>query len=147
MMGRRTFCLRSSASLALLAAAPWAVEAKPRRKVFENVPLPGPGYQAFARQLSTTFHVRFGEQSFLPLQLIRAEVKERSPRENPKALDADFERFSLVFAGQRAPLLPQETYTFEHPQLGRFELFIVPVLSRDAARQKYEAIFNRPATN
>ena len=44
----------------------------------------------------------------LPQQLIRAEVKEPSPRENPHAPDAGFERFSLVFAGPRANGLPQE---------------------------------------
>ena len=50
----------------------------------------------------------------------------------------------LGSADQRADRLPQENYLFEHPQIGRFELFIVPVISRDPTRHKYEVVFNRP---
>jgi hypothetical protein len=144
MMQRRTFCFRSSASLVLLAAAPWAVAAKPSRRTPGDVPLAELSFETLADHLNTTFHVHAGEQGLLPLQLIRVEVKVPSPAENPNAPDAEFERFSLVFAGGRSHWLPQESYPFEHPQIGRFELFIVPVLSLDPARHKYEAVFNRP---
>ena len=143
-MQRRTFCFRSSASVALLMAAPWAVAAKPSRRTLREVPLAELSCETLADHLNTTFHVHAGEQGRLPLLLIRVDVKEPSPRENPNAPDAGFERFSLVFAGHRADSLPQETYFFEHPQIGRFELFIVAVISLDPARHKYEAVFNRP---
>jgi hypothetical protein len=48
--------------------------------------------------------------------------------------------FSLVFAGPAEPILPQRTWPLEHPELGRFELFLVPV-GRDAAGVRYEAVF------
>ena len=143
-MQRRTFCLRSSASVALLVAAPWAATAKPSPRTLRNISVAELSCEALAEQLNTTFHVRFGDQGLRPLQLIRVEVREPSPRENPNAPDARFERFSLVFADQRADRLPQENYLFEHPQIGRFELFIVPVISRDPTRHKYEVVFNRP---
>jgi hypothetical protein len=50
--------------------------------------------------------------------------------------------FTLLFRGPQQPLLPQQIYTVEHDQLGRFDLFIVPI-KRDAQGLQYEAIFNR----
>ena len=144
MMQRRTFCLRSSASLALLVAAPWAAASKPLWRTLRDVPLAELSFEMLADHLNTTFHVHAGVQGMVPLQLIRMEVKEPSLRENSNAPDAGFERFSLVFAGSRTDRLPQESYTFEHSRIGRFELFIVPVLSLDPTRHKYEAVFNRP---
>lgn len=144
MMKRRAFCLRSSAGMALLALAPWAVQSKSGGKSLLAVPLPGLRFETFAGQLNTLFVLHLGEGGVVPLRLIRAEMKERTPRENSNAPDAGFERFSLVFAGRRGPLVPQESYVFEHPRIGRFEMFIAPVISRDPARHKFEAVFNRP---
>lgn len=50
------------------------------------------------------------------------------------------EQFSVYFLGPREPRLPQCTYALEHPVLGRFELFLVPV-GEDAAGRVYEAAF------
>src|SRR4051794_2354825 len=50
--------------------------------------------------------------------------------------------FSLLFRGPHQPLLPQQIYIVDHDQLGRFDLFIVPI-RRDAEGLHYEAIFNR----
>jgi len=143
VMHRRTFCLQSSASVACLLAAPWAVAAKPLPRIRE-LPLAKIRFETLAGQLNSTFHAYAGDKGWVPLQLVRVEERERAPLENPKALDADFERFSLVFAGSRAHSLTQETYLFEHPRIGRFEMFIVPVLTLDSTRHKYEAVFNRP---
>jgi hypothetical protein len=146
MMHRRTFCLQSSASVACLLAAPWAVAAKPLPRIRE-LPLAKIRFETLAGQLNSTFHVHVGEKGLVPLELIRVEVEEPAPLEKPNAPDAEFERFSLVFAGSREHWLPQETYLFEHPRIGRFELFIVPVLTLDSTRHKYEAVFNRPIMN
>jgi hypothetical protein len=51
------------------------------------------------------------------------------------------EPFSLQLRGPQAPLLPQATYGVVHPELGRIELFLVPLRS-DAAGSVYEAVFN-----
>jgi Domain of unknown function (DUF6916) len=48
--------------------------------------------------------------------------------------------FSLIFRGPRDPILPQQTYPIAHPELGRFDLFVVPV-GRDRAGTRYEAVF------
>lgn len=54
------------------------------------------------------------------------------------------ESFSLLFAAPPAPTLSQRMYRFEHDQLGRFDLFIVPV-GHGHGVAHYEAVFNRPA--
>jgi hypothetical protein len=46
--------------------------------------------------------------------------------------------FSLGFSGGPVKELQQETFFFEHPQLGQFALFIVP-----AGPQQYTAVINR----
>ena len=45
-------------------------------------------------------------------------------------------QFSIVFSGPSDPILPQATYELEHPELGAFELFLVPI-----AADRYEAVF------
>ena len=132
------------AGLAFLAVAPWAVAGRPSRR--KSVSLADLNYGRFAGELGSMFHVHASERRVLALRLIRADWSQQSRRSKPNAPDAAFEKFSLVFAGSRAHQLSQETYTFEHPRLGRFEMFIVPVGSLDPAVHKYEAVFNRPAT-
>lgn len=46
--------------------------------------------------------------------------------------------FSLVFWGGPLPMVQQETFFFEHADLGQFAMFIVP-----AGRQFYTAVINR----
>ena len=46
------------------------------------------------------------------------------------------EGFSLLFEGPDDPLLGQGTWPLHHPQLGRLELFLVPV-----GRASYQAVF------
>jgi hypothetical protein len=52
----------------------------------------------------------------------------------------DQRRFTLLFNGPRQPLLPQHIYRFEHPTIGPFEIFIVPI-GPDGAGMRYEAVF------
>lgn len=49
--------------------------------------------------------------------------------------------FSLVFRGPREPWLPQRIYRLEHPELGSFEAFLVPI-GPDAVGMRYEMIFS-----
>jgi Domain of unknown function (DUF6916) len=53
------------------------------------------------------------------------------------------EAFSLLFRGDRATALKQSTYLIEHRELGLFSFLIVPVMSRENAAPRYEAIINR----
>jgi len=48
--------------------------------------------------------------------------------------------FSLVFTGPHEPLLPQRTYHLEHGEMGRLDLFLVPIGIGERGAQ-YEAVF------
>jgi hypothetical protein len=52
----------------------------------------------------------------------------------------DREPFSLLFLSPREPLLPQRIYTLEHPQVGTFAIFLVPIQPLPD-RQRYQAVF------
>lgn len=52
------------------------------------------------------------------------------------------ECFTLLFRGE-STALPQGTYTVDHPALGRFALFLVPVGANDNGVQGYLATINR----
>lgn len=60
------------------------------------------------------------------------------------ALDADFEKFTLVFRGTPEQPLDQGIHLFHNPRLGSFEAFITPVVTRAAHCRCYEAVYNRP---
>ena len=51
------------------------------------------------------------------------------------------EPFSLLFRGPLDVVLPQRIYPLEHPDMGRFELFLVPI-GPDAEGMRYEAVFS-----
>jgi hypothetical protein len=51
------------------------------------------------------------------------------------------ERFSAFFRGPGDHFLQQKMYSFNHEQMGAFELFLVPV-SQDQSGFRYEAVFN-----
>jgi hypothetical protein len=48
--------------------------------------------------------------------------------------------FSLWFVSEPGPFLPQAIYPLEHPQMGRLEIFLVPLGPRDGGNL-YESIF------
>jgi hypothetical protein len=52
------------------------------------------------------------------------------------------ESFSLMFRGHGNAKLGQETYTIEHPRVGTFPLFLVPV-GPGRNGQSFEAVINR----
>jgi hypothetical protein len=86
----------------------------------------------FAPHVGSLFRVLVGDGA---VELTLADVSE--VRSSPRA-----ESFSLEFHGPAAAALPQAEYRIEHPVIGEFSLFIVPVgQERDVLQ--YEAIFNR----
>jgi hypothetical protein len=50
-------------------------------------------------------------------------------------------RFSLVFSDTVPDPVPQQIVSFEHPELGSFELFVVPI-GPGPDGMRYEAIIN-----
>jgi hypothetical protein len=99
-------------------------------------------FDHFASQLNTAFTVQQGSGAAGVLHLIQART--HSPANSPAAADAANEKFSLVFSGAASQPLSQDTYSFVHPALGRFEMFISQVGPTGQAQCFYEAIFNRP---
>src|SRR4051812_4173245 len=104
-------------------------------------------YADFAARVHKAFLVRNGDKVLGALTLAQTRELSAKPAANGKALDAGSEQFSLLFSGSRRRPLGQDTYTFEQAQLGRFDMFIVPVGRNDESLNYYEATFNRaPAT-
>jgi hypothetical protein len=48
--------------------------------------------------------------------------------------------FSLIFCELTGAYLPQQTYSLEHPTLGRLDLFLVPI-GPDRRGMRYQAVF------
>lgn len=88
----------------------------------------------FESLLDTPFNVQLQPNESLPLQLV--EVLEHPI--NPTS-----EQFSLTFRGPSQPFLAQNTYNFEHPQLGNFDLFITPIeVGQAESELAYQATIN-----
>jgi hypothetical protein len=49
--------------------------------------------------------------------------------------------FSLVFRGPDEPIYPENTYRFEHEELGTHDILITPA-GPDTDGMRYEAVFN-----
>ena len=80
------------------------------------------------------------------LQLIKARLAPRrlvAPGRRPP-VDAENEKFSLIFRGREHSPLASAIHSFEHPRLGRFEMFFGEIGARDGAGVRYEAVFNQP---
>jgi hypothetical protein len=80
------------------------------------------------------------------LRLIEAKWHTVRHPQAHLAADAQNEKFSLLFQSSGPVELTQNTYPFEHPALGRLDIFIVPIKVRGGACHHYEAVFNRPST-
>jgi hypothetical protein len=93
-----------------------------------------PEFQGFSDRQGDRFLVSVPD-GVVELTLIEATVlptRVNAARREP---------FSVVFLGQRDCRLTQGTHTFEHEELGSFEMFIVPIAPVEQG-PRYEAIFN-----
>ncbi len=143
MTTRRQF-LRETSALAVAAAlAPATVLAKSWRP--GTVSLDQITFADFAAQRDTTFRVLAANVPVADLDLIRAGTQPADDYGQGPAPDDRNEKFALLFRGRRTQPLPQDTYGFEQPSLGRFDMFIVPIGGLDQRYCFYEAIFNRRA--
>lgn len=87
----------------------------------------------FAQNLNSIFTCALGPDHKLDLELVELREGHSSPRQ---------EQFALTFCGPLALPLPQRMYDLQHPRLGEFALFLVPI-GKDAQGYYYEAVFNR----
>lgn len=143
MTNRRQFFCHCSALAAAASLVPVVALGTPFDPA--DVPVDQLSLAAFAAQLRSRFLARGPSQAAVSLQLIEARPLISPRPAAPDAPDALHEKFALLFQGSLHQPLPQDTFRFEHPQLGRFEMFIVPVGATDPDHRYYEAIFNRQA--
>jgi hypothetical protein len=145
MSTRRKFLFDCSAALAAVSLTPLDVLAKPREFEMKERSLDELSFSTFVAQLKTRFRVYAAPTRVVELELAEATVQKEYPQQSSQpAPDADNEKFSLLFRGQRNEPLEQKMFKFEHDKIGRFDLFIVHILSRDTRYFYYEAVFNRP---
>jgi len=130
--------LRSAGEVVALAA----VARVGGRRVFDpELPVGRSGRHDLADFLpfvGTSFEVATAAVPRTRLTLVEAiALPARGQTTTPVTGDA----FSLLFDGGAATAIPSGTYTFTHPSLGRFALFLHPV----GRGQRYEVIVNRHA--
>jgi hypothetical protein len=97
---------------------------------------------AFTRHVGDMFRIQVEASGPAALQLFKARDLRSTQSLLAQGRSIDREHsFSLLFRGPVDRPLGQETYRFEHDQIGAFELFIVPMRAEHDGRY-YEAIFN-----
>jgi len=92
----------------------------------------------FAEHLGSRFRLHYGAAETLEAEIIKVTTL-RSPA-GRATLPDERESFSLLLLGPKDPCLPQRIYRLEHPQMGSFEIFLVPI-GRDEQGTRYEAVF------
>jgi hypothetical protein len=95
----------------------------------------------FADHLQASFRLfPDSANSETSLELVLIEATDLSPRAGPAAAASRRAPFSLVFRGPPTPILSQRIYRLEHAEIGRFDLFLVPI-GPDERGMRYEAVF------
>jgi hypothetical protein len=90
----------------------------------------------FSKHVNTKFRLDLDAENGVELEL--TEVKSYLSKQNEQS---GMERFSLYFQGPTEPNLPQKLYAFQHPEMGSFEMFLVPI-GKNEAGFRYESVFN-----
>jgi hypothetical protein len=94
--------------------------------------------RTFSGHLGSTFRLHPESSDSLEVELVSATDLSESP--DGKAAGRG-RPFSIVFRGPGDVLLPQRIYRMEHPEIGAFDLFLVPI-GPDEKGLCYEAVFN-----
>ena len=90
----------------------------------------------FEKHVNTNFRAELESPRPIDLKLISVTPRKIEPHEQ-----AGMERFSVVFFGPADVFLPQNTYRLTHPEMGEFEVFLVPI-KQEAEGFRYEAVYN-----
>ena len=121
---------------------PAAVLASPLRS--RGVSLERISLEKFASCRGANFRVLRAGSIATGLRLVEVTPWQQVYPQMAGAEDGQNEKFSLLFQGVNGTALDQDTYLFEHPGIGQFAMFIVPIGTTDASHDYYEAVFNRP---
>ena len=148
MSTRRKFLFDCSTTLAGLALVPMSFISLSAMAEGGFQSLEQMSYPVLAGQVNTRFRVRLSPWRVVELKLLKAPLARPTPIRPGRPLpgDAGYEKFSLIFSGPKDVLLPSAIHRFEHDQLGQFEMFIGQIGMPDADSVRYQAGFNRPAT-
>jgi len=92
--------------------------------------------EEFRQHINTPFRLVIDAPKPIDLTLVAVDSRPSEAHEQ-----AGMERFSVFFMGAREFVLPQATYRLAHPQMGEFELFLVPI-GQEPDGFRYEAIYN-----
>ena len=95
----------------------------------------------FQQHVGETFTVSHPEAGDVALKLVKAVDARANLKKH--AGGPPMETFSIQFEGPADAPLQQDTFTFAHATVGTFELFTVPIVSRDPGVRRYEAIISR----
>jgi hypothetical protein len=96
----------------------------------------------FTPYVNTKFRVYLSSPSVVSLTLLEV-VDHPVTSENQQAAQGG-ECFSLQFTGSSLKAFNQKTYRVDHPALGEFSMFLVPVSPRTGTGPlHYEAVINR----
>jgi hypothetical protein len=98
--------------------------------------------ETFSPWLNSKFRVVLDSANCIEVELVQADALTYRGQPQSGAKGPVQDSFSLVFHGPDNRFLPQRVYPFEHDQIGRFELFIVPI-GQKPGFILYQAIFNR----
>jgi hypothetical protein len=139
---RRTFLARVSGlgAIGVLGqglSTSVALAAKPS-KPSPVFPLANVTAADFAPFVGSVFQVNLGKSGSTAIMLVEAqEIHHKTP---PNGRPAPRQAFSLLFQGPGSIRFPQNTYRLQHPMIGAFDLFLVPIGAR-GQMTRYEAIF------
>lgn len=90
----------------------------------------------FEPLVGTLFHADLGDGQTLELRL------DELTRFGAGAGQARSEPFSIGFGAAADRPVGQGVYSLDHAQLGRYDVFIVPIGPGPDGRRRYEAVFN-----
>ena len=91
--------------------------------------------ESFTEHLGTKFQADVEDSKAVELEMVSAEDAGTN-------LAAGQEQFTIVFRGPLDQALEQRTYKIKHPQMGTFDLFLVPIRKAQDGLY-YEACFAR----
>lgn len=99
----------------------------------------------FSKHVGDVFRLRLDDDNELELELIEAVSTDPQNAEEPS-------RFSILFldpTGTAERFLPQAIYSLVHAELGKLDLFIVPIgPGANGNGIEYESVFNNlPSDN
>jgi len=131
---RRDFMLGALAGVGL-----WATSLFPLKGLIRKRALADLHFGDFEALLGEQFQLysHTGLSSTVQLAAVKA-----SPFQTTRAMSPGQACFSLAFLAPKGHGFSQETYTFAHPKLGHFDLFIVPTQPVEQ-ETRYIAIINR----